>query len=193
MASSTQNVISPAITEIMKIRPNSILDIGIGFGKWGFLCREYLEGWYDRVFPNQWQIKIDGIEIYKPYTELIWNEKIYDKIYLGDAFKVIENLPDYDLIIASDIIEHLEKEKAQKLIEYCIKKSNKMTILNIPLGKNWLNNKVVGGNQYNKHLSVWEIEEIKNYIQKFNRKIVLFNIYKGIKGDICLAIFRRIQ
>ena len=191
MASSDQRVITPAMTQIMKCRPASILDIGCGFGKWGFLCREYLEGWFDRVFPNQWQIKIDAIEVYKPYTELDWNQKIYDKIYLGDAFEVIKTIQDYDLIIASDVVEHLEKEKAGDLIENCIKKSNKMTILNVPLGKNWLNNKVVGGNKYNKHLSSWTAKEISTYADKYNREKILFEIYKGVRGDICLAILKK--
>ena len=57
--------ISDTLDVVRKLKPRSILDVGIGFGKWGLLFREYLDVMAGRVFPDQWQIKIDGI-IYKP-------------------------------------------------------------------------------------------------------------------------------
>jgi hypothetical protein len=30
-------------TELQKLNPQSILEIGVGFGKWGVVAREYLE------------------------------------------------------------------------------------------------------------------------------------------------------
>jgi len=62
-------------------------------------------------------------------------------------------LNNYDLIIASDVIEHLPKKEALDLLENCIKKANTMFLLNIPIGKCWLNNVIVNNNQYNNHLS----------------------------------------
>ena len=49
-----------------QLRPKSVLDVGIGFGKYGMLFREYLDIWdmecvadYD---PAAWKTRIDGIE-----------------------------------------------------------------------------------------------------------------------------------
>ena len=191
MASSTQKTLTDAITEIMKIpEPKNILDIGMGFGKWGFLCREYLEGWRSRVEPHTWKIIIDSIEIWEPFTKLPWNKIMYNNIYLGDAHGVIDKLEDYDLIIASDVIEHLEKEKATKLLESCIKKAKTMFMLNIPLGKGWLNNVIVDGNIYNKHLSSWELEEIEAFAKKYNRTLKTY-IWQGVRGAGVLAIFKK--
>ena len=35
------------INKIIQLQPKSVLDVGCGFGKWGYLCREYLD-----VFPG---------------------------------------------------------------------------------------------------------------------------------------------
>ena len=65
MPSSTPQILNEFVTEILKIDPTSVLDIGIGFGKYGFLCREYLETWKGNTYPNQWKVRIDGIEVWQ--------------------------------------------------------------------------------------------------------------------------------
>ncbi len=185
MSSSSEQIISPIIKEIQSLHPKTVLDIGIGYGKWGFLCREYLESWYNRIYPNEWKIRIDGIEIWKPYIDdLPWNKIIYDKLYLGDAYEVIDKTPNYDLIIASEVIEHMSKERGLELMKKCIGKSQ-CFILSIPLGKGWLNN-VAFDNPYNKHQASWELDEIKQLSKDI--KIIM---WKGVRGDGCIAIFKK--
>ena len=48
MPSSQHYHISKIMDLIININPMSILDIGTGFGKYGVLCREYLELWDGR-------------------------------------------------------------------------------------------------------------------------------------------------
>jgi ubiquinone/menaquinone biosynthesis C-methylase UbiE len=45
MPTSYLNNIPDIITAIKSQNPKSILDVGCGFGKYGFLIREYLELW----------------------------------------------------------------------------------------------------------------------------------------------------
>lgn len=181
MPSSTPKIITPIVEEISKTNPTSVLDIGIGQGKWGFLCREYLESWNDRVFPNQWQVRIDGIEIFKDYVDYLpWIRQIYDEIYIGDASEI--DFSSYDLIIACDVIEHLPKEKGLTLINKCKEKANKCFIVNIPIGENWLNNKIVARNLYEKHQSIWNLGDL----EKFEIKR-----YDGARGQIALGVYRK--
>jgi hypothetical protein len=70
MPSSSWKHISKTIEQIWDISPTSVLDIGIGFGKWGFLLREYLEVCQGRYQKSEWCIKIDGIEIFEPYIQI---------------------------------------------------------------------------------------------------------------------------
>ena len=45
MPTGNKYVIVPMIKLIEQINPKSVFDVGIGFGKWGFLLREYLDVW----------------------------------------------------------------------------------------------------------------------------------------------------
>ena len=54
-----------AIVEIMMLTdPQSMLDVGVGFGKYGFLAREFLELYDGRDAYADWQRRIDGIEVH---------------------------------------------------------------------------------------------------------------------------------
>jgi hypothetical protein len=189
MPSSTYHIINQTVEQILKFNPTSVLDIGIGFGKYGFLCREYLECWKDRVFPNQWQVKIDGIEIYKPYTELIHNEKIYDKIYIGDVTEKIKEVGHYDLIIAMDVIEHLEKIVGIDLGREIIRKANKGVIINVPTG-NWLNNVVVANNPNEAHQAIWEERDLEFLAQEVGVKLEKYSWAQNNRTG-CMGVFKK--
>src|SRR5688572_27759096 len=113
MPSSRPNSIPTVIHLVRQLKPRSILDVGIGFGKWGHLFREYtdiLEAEHDpaRYQRANWKVRIDGIEGYAEYiTDM--HRYLYNEIHLGNAADLIKNLPRCDLIFAGDIIEHFEK------------------------------------------------------------------------------------
>ncbi len=103
------------IIDIMELilftAPQSILDVGVGFGKYGFLCREYLELWDGRGKYCDWKIRIDGIEAYKDYITPV-HRFIYNDIYIGDAIDILSKLKaKYDLILLIDVLEHFEYEQ----------------------------------------------------------------------------------
>jgi hypothetical protein len=43
------------VSELQRLQPQSILDVGMGFGKWGVLAREYLDVWGGRCRPADWR------------------------------------------------------------------------------------------------------------------------------------------
>lgn len=161
MPSSTPQGLTTMVRMIQEAHPASILDVGVGYGKWGFLCREYLEAYEGRVYPESWSAKLIGIEIFEPYVRGFgWTRSIYNEIYVGDALDVARKLVAFDLVIAGDVIEHLEKQRAADLIELLKSKALKMLLVSIPLGVCWLDNRVVAGNQYEKHRSSWSATEL---------------------------------
>ena len=67
MPSSRPNTIPTVVHLLRQLKPQSILDVGVGFGKWGHLFREYtdiIEAEHDpaRYQRKNWRIRIDGIE-----------------------------------------------------------------------------------------------------------------------------------
>ena len=119
MPSSNYNQISHIMDIIMRTRPESLLDIGVGFGKFGFLCREYLELWDGRDVYGQWQRRIDGIEVCEKYITPL-QKMIYNNIYIGNALEVLPTLDYlYDVILIIDVLEHFDVEDGIRLLEEC--------------------------------------------------------------------------
>src|SRR5438445_2272431 len=101
MPSSRPNVIPTVIHLVQQLKPGSILDVGIGFGKWGHLFREYTdirEAEYDpaRYQKQNWQVRIDGLEGHAAYITPM-HRYLYNEIHLGDAALLMKTLPYYDL------------------------------------------------------------------------------------------------
>lgn len=178
MPTSHHTYISDVVGEVRKLNPQSILDIGFGFGKWGMLFREYLDVMAERVFPEQWKIKIDGVEIYESYVQKHQKE-IYDDIFIDDICKLVDSLGDYDLIFMSDVLEHIEKEKAQILLAKLAKKCKHLFIV-VPIGSWWLHDFEFAGNKHEKHISSWlpsdfQIVDYKTYTCNF-KPIAFFKL-----------------
>jgi hypothetical protein len=112
----------------MLTNPKSLLDIGVGFGKYGFLSREYLELCDGREEYNDWKRRIDGIEAFPEYITPA-HDFIYDHIYKGKATDILPSIEvKYDLILLIDIIEHFDCEDGIALIKECLAHSRNVII-----------------------------------------------------------------
>jgi len=137
-----------------------VLDIGLGFGKNGYIIREYLELWRGNdVSPSTWKSTIHGIEAYRPYIHS-WQRDIYDEVFIGNALTVLPRLPNYDFIIMTDVLEHFEKEDGFKMLDLIKEKSNDFFITT---PQNPSKQGAVNGNEYERHRSVFTIEELQQY------------------------------
>jgi hypothetical protein len=147
------------IAELAFIKaPKSILDIGVGFGKYGVLLREYLDVWNERYSRDQWQTRIDGIEVFKEYISPL-HKFIYNQIYFGNALEVLPKLEHrYDLILLIDVLEHFSHDQGLKLLEYCQQRA-KSVIVSTP--KRFLKQKDVFGNVFETHQSWWKESDFR--------------------------------
>lgn len=161
MPSSYHGFLTDVIDFYCKIGPASVLDVGVGFGKWGLLFREYGDIIKDRVFKKDWKRKIVGVEIYSKYITEV-HQYIYDQILIGDIAKISETIDDFDFIFCGDVIEHLKKDIAYKTINNLIRKSKYLCIV-IPLGGEWGQGES-NGNINESHLSVWEEKDFANCV-----------------------------
>ena len=87
MPSSQYYHISKIMEMIISLNPNSILDIGSGYGKFGVLCREYLELWDGRQ-KYEFRRRIDCVEVYKDYITPLHNY-IYNNIYNKNILELV--------------------------------------------------------------------------------------------------------
>lgn len=181
MPSSRPNTI-PAVVHILRqLRPQSILDVGVGFGKWGHLFREYTdinaaENDPPRYHKAHWQIRIDGIEGHAEYlTDM--HRYLYDVIHVGDACQLLPSLSDYDLVFMGDIIEHLDKADGRRLLETALAKARQAVLVSTP--KYETHQSELCGNELERHRSLWSAADFK----KFSGATV-----RTIDGDTLLAL-----
>lgn len=133
MASSFVHQIPIIIHLVKSLNPTSVLDIGKGFGKYGFLIHEYAGvDNSKKINPNlsikeQSRIKIDAVEI-DPDLMLPHLSNLYGKVYFEDILKFYKNLPSYDLVLMIDIIEHIEKEPAINLLKFLLENGSKVIV-----------------------------------------------------------------
>lgn len=161
MPVSTMVHITHCMSCIYSLHPKSILDVGCGFGLWGFLCREYLDVMETRVQPSTWKVRIDGIELFEPYIQT-HQRALYSNIIIGDIRELAPALDRYELIIAGDVIEHVHKEEGERILEQLYEKATRALIVNIPLGEGW-DHPECHGNPGELHRSVWYPEDFYPY------------------------------
>ncbi len=160
MPTSDSVLISSVLFKVFEKKPKSILDVGVGFGKYGMLCREYGDIGFERYSPTEWKVKIDGIEIFEGYENINWAN--YNHVYLEDVrkFKFTEK---YDVVLLCDVLEHMTKKEAWKLLKKCVK-SSKRVIVTTPNGK--FSQGTVFGNKHERHLCGFVPSEFKQYSGK---------------------------
>ncbi len=158
MPSSTHVHISKMVDWITQVQPTSVLDIGVGFGKWGFLAREYTDINEHRYKREDWQARIDGVEAFPEYATPNY-DYIYNNIYYGDLREVLPKLGNYDLIIIGDVIEHFTKEAGLELLRLMRQKS-KYVLLSSPTV---FFTQEMFGNDFEQHHSLWTIDDFKDY------------------------------
>jgi hypothetical protein len=107
----------PAVLHFaQRCRPKSVLDIGVGMGSYGMLMRQCLDLAFGRMKSSEWQTRIDGIEIFEDYRNSIWSYA-YSSVTIGDIRHLIADLPQYDLILCNDVLEHFPQAEAQSLVD----------------------------------------------------------------------------
>ena len=98
--------------------PSSLLDIGLSFGKMGFIDRNFLDSSsYNHSGNSADKTIIDGMATFTEYKNDP-QKAIYDNIYTGNAFEIIDKMGTYEMIVLGDVLEHLEKRQAYKPSSY---------------------------------------------------------------------------
>jgi len=155
MPTSRPNHLAYLCNRIIELQPHRVLDVGVGFGKFGFLVREYTDIWNQRYLEKDWKTKIYGIEIFSDYITKI-QTNVYDHIIIDNALDQIGRLGEFDLIYCGDMIEHLTKEDGFKLIEL-MKQHTKHIIIVTPVVVS--EQGAVFNNENERHLSQWSYKD----------------------------------
>jgi hypothetical protein len=177
MPTSPYGHIEAFVGFLWQARPASVLDVGLGNGKMGFVARDLLDVMLnERYLRKDWKVKIDGIEVFGDYIQ-DHQRAIYDTIHVGDAFEIIDDLGTYDMIILGDVLEHFDKDRARAFLDKCIAHADKHLAVFVPLGNTWQQPDIYG-NPYERHRSAWFFDEFKPLYERY----ALFDYSAGPYG-----------
>ncbi len=152
MPTSHRRQLNEIVELIILLNPQSILDVGVGFGKYGVLAREYLELLDGRKQYHDWQRRIEGVEAFAGYITPL-HHFIYDHLYIGDAAEVLADLTSsYDLILMIDVIEHFTPERGAAVLQACLQ-IGRNVLISTP--KQFFNQEGFD-NPYEQHRSHWQ-------------------------------------
>lgn len=151
----------PIIAEIERINPVGIMDLGVGFGLIGVAARNYLDARWGRCKPEEWAHTICGVEGWEAYENPAWG--VYDTIYIADFSEYFKEVMGWDLVLAIDSLEHLEKDKAIEIIDYLLE-HNRNLVISVPLGN--CEQGAVFGNEFERHRASWFVQDFDRWPNK---------------------------
>lgn len=157
MPTSNSVILDTVISAARRCQPRSILDVGVGFGKFGVLFREFIDIRAAEEKPEDyarknWSTRLEGIEVSPQYLTPL-HAFIYDQVHTGDAREVIDGLGQYDLIWCGNVIEHFEKEEAWRLVEKLWQHTERVLMIATPYAEAPQGSSF--GNPHECHLSSW--------------------------------------
>ena len=144
--------------KVEKMAPRSVLDVGIGLGKWGYLLREQLD-WSDlRLRRDTWRARIVGIEVYSYESPL--HSWVYDEVIRANVFDVLDRATGFDLVLLSDVIEHIDKDQGIELL-HILTRQNRNVLISTPLE---FIAQQAQENTHENHVSHWTMADFEPFV-----------------------------
>lgn len=146
--------ISPILLTIMALEPKRVLDVGVGFGKWGFLMKEYLDGFSG-------QLHMDGVEAHKPSLVSSGASRWYNSMYLHEFNGCMIHQPKpYDLVLMLDILQCFERKDGGRALLKALELGDRV-LVSVPLEYTAPPN----GNPYNESRSEWTPRDFEVHLK----------------------------
>lgn len=174
MPCSNIGSIENGIRLLLKINPESVLDVGIGFGMWGFLVRQYLDvrrhhQWKDIDGASDWKVRLDGVEAFHPYLESEVARSLYDRMYGMTAkqffhdFDSLSGRESYDVTILSHVLEHMPVHDAHFVVHEALLNSGNV-LIGLPLRHDDEGHEQAFNNPHELHTDDWTSEKWNEFL-----------------------------
>jgi ubiquinone/menaquinone biosynthesis C-methylase UbiE len=133
----------------------SLLDVGCGKGKWGFLAR--LNAQFLVKEPPK---EIVGCDVFLPYLRFVnCLGEVYNALVLCDARFLPFRSKGFDIVLVAELLEHLSKKNGEKVLMESERVARKRIILTTPQYP--LPQATIDKNVYQKHVSRYTAKELQ--------------------------------
>jgi cyclopropane fatty-acyl-phospholipid synthase-like methyltransferase len=148
MPSSFVDSFAPIVKLLVDIKPDRVMDVGPGWGKYGLVCREYLD-----------VAAVHAIEVRAGRNRI--QDAIYDWVYTGDVrdYRAIQFWRRWDLVLMIDVIEHMPMDDGHRLINR-ITSAGAAVLVATP--KQWIEQHD-DRNPHEEHVSFWTGDDFSTH------------------------------
>jgi hypothetical protein len=192
MASSWYAQIPTILTLMRELRPRSVVDVGKGLGKYGLLLHEYY-GINDQIAPDpmrtlaeQSQLTLDAVESERNF---LWPHiaQLYRRVYVGRVEEIYRELWTYDVVLMIDVIEHIEKQTALRVLTHFID-SQSIVVVSSPVDFFQQEN---FGSPDEQHVSHWSRRDFRGLCHCQSERVSSSMIYVLSRRKLELKTFGR--
>jgi SAM-dependent methyltransferase len=139
-------ILDPAVLNFFqKEGTNTVLDLGCGYGLFGYMIR----------LEKDFKGTLIGLDAYSPYVKKLkmYAGAIYDSFVIADGRYLPFKNRAIDMVLASEIIEHMPKKDGFRLLEEAERVGRKLILITTPRG--YIPQEVHNENDLEVHHSGW--------------------------------------
>lgn len=115
-------------------------------------------GWSGEAIRERWQrAHIIGVDLFGPYLDHVREHRPYNEVIEQDVLEYVEGLGRLDVILAAEILEHLDHDQGLRLLELLVDKAG-LAIVTTPEG--YIPQEELDGNPLQQHRSGWTMREL---------------------------------
>lgn|GEM_PF-208395 len=146
------------VETLLAIAPRRVLDLGIGFGRWGMLVREFCDEWQGRGHRENWRVHLEGVEARPEHVEE-YHHFFYNWVHVGDASRLLQQTDErWDLIICGDVLQDWPKETATRVLARALDLADYVLVC-IPLAADGAHDSVHADANVRPH-PAWQLDEM---------------------------------
>ena len=142
-----QNIVLHFLPSLMTKR---VLDCGCGKGIWGYILRSIKNG------EDSWMV---GVDLARRYLAHVKRFHIYDDIVLCDARRMPFAKKSFDIVLASEILEHMPKKHGLTFLQSLQEIATERVVVTTPNG--YGPQEALDDVTSQTHLSGWTVGEFR--------------------------------
>lgn len=144
------------VQALLRQRPQSLLDLGIGFGGGGVLVREWLD-----LGVQPWKTYLAGVECWEAYRNPCWD--LYNVIHVKTIEQFLNETSErFDCILLCDVLEHFERPRGAQLLDALPSFVAPGGSLLITTPAKFFSQGAVYGNERERHRSAWQASDFSS-------------------------------
>lgn len=139
---------------LLRRRPRTVLDLGMGFGGCGVVVREWLD-----FGVRPWKTHLVGVEAWADYRNPVWD--LYNAVYVQTIEQFLAHCAEtFDCVVLGDVLEHFEKNQGRNILEAIKPRVAPEGTFLVMTPAKFVPQAAVYGNEWERHRSLWSPDDL---------------------------------